>query len=901
MKQARNVVLAAAVARAMGVACGLAVAGEALAQDSAQKIEKIEVTGSNIKRIEGEGSLPVTVITREEIDRSGATTPMELLNLVSSNNSLGNVSIANVIGSTTFSAQTASLRGLGGGRTLVLINGKRIDGFSGEIQGVQGVDLSVIPFSAIERVEVLKDGASAVYGSDAIGGVINFIVRTDYQGAEAGVWYGAPTRSGGGAQEKASAAAGFGDLAKDRYNVMFSVSYDKQKNLDQADRDFSNTSYRPDLGLVAISSNTFPGRITTGGIGVPGTPGNCAPSVFFADLGGCYYDPSAVKGVQMIPDDKKWNFFSSARWQVTNDTQAYATFLASHDVNRYRIQSVPISNLFTYGPNADIPATVTVSPSSPFYPHDLAQAAGVDGQVLNVRYRAVENGLRDTTDTNSNNQLVVGLKGAWRNWDWDAAAFRSEGKNKNHLNGGFPLYSLLLPLLNGGTVNLFAPNTPEVLAQLQATNYVGDTFNGNSKNSGVQGKVSGEIWQLPAGPLAMAVGAEARRETLDQIPEPVLATGDLSGFGGNILPVHGSRDIRALFAELNVPLLRGLESTLAVRNDHYSDFGSTTNPKVSFRWEATKSLLLRASYGKGFLAPSLYQLFTPNISSVTATGQSDPVRCPVTNDTGLDCATQFPITFGGNTSLKPEKSEHASAGLVFEPHAGASIGLEYFKIRLNDAIVNGIPYATILGDLDQYGYLVTRGPADPNFPGLPGRITNIEQTYINLGAVHVEGLDLDLHWKAPKASWGRVKFDLSGTYYIRSDGQNTDGSFTGFVSNQNGAVVTGVIPRWKHYATLTWESGPWTATLGNLYQASYVDVAPDGNGDLRRVSSMSLWDVQASYKGFRHLTLTVGAKNVLDTNPPQSNQGNSFQVGFDPTYYDPRARFVYASVGYQFR
>ncbi len=893
--------LAAAVARALGAACAIAVAGQPLAQE-AQKVEKIEVTGSNIKRIEGETSLPVTVITREEIDRSGATTPMELLSLVSSNNSLGNVSLANVIGSTTFSAQTASLRGLGGGRTLVLVNGKRIDGFSGEVQGVQGVNLTVIPFAAIERVEVLKDGASAVYGSDAIGGVINFIVRTDYQGAQASVWYGSPTRSGGGEQLRASGSAGFGDLAKDRYNVVLSLSYDRQESLDQRDRNFSNTSYRPDLGLVAISSNSFPGRITTGGIGVPGEADrNCGETTYFEDLGGCYYDPSAIRGVQMIPDNEKWNFFGSARYQVSDSTQAYATFLASRDENRYVIQSVPISNLFTYGPNADIPATVTIGPTSPFYPHALAAAAGVAGQVLNVRYRAVENGLRDTSDTNVNNQLVAGLKGAWRDWDWDAAAFASRGTTKNHLNGGFPLYSLLLPLLNSGTVNLFAPNTPEVVSQLQATNYVGDTFNGTSKNTGVQAKASAEVLRLPAGPLAVAFGAEARRETLDQVPEPVLATGDLSGFGGNILPVHGSRNIRAFFAEANVPLLKGLEATVAVRSDRYSDFGSTTNPKVSFRWEATKAFLVRASYGEGFLAPSLYQLFTPNISSVTATGQSDPIRCPVTNDTGLDCATQFSITFGGNPDLKPETSKHESAGFVLEPWAGTSVAVDYFRVRLKDAITNGIPYATILGDLDQYGYLVTRGPADPAFPGLPGRITNILQTYINLGALHIEGVDLDFRYKTPARPWGRLRLDVSGTYYIRNDAQNLDGSYSGFVSNQNAAVVTGVVPRWKHYASVTWDSGPWSATLGNTFQSGYVDVLPDGNGNLRRVSSMSLWDLQGTYRGWRNVALTVGVKNLFDTDPPQSNQGNSFQVGFDPSYYDPRARFVYASLGYTFK
>ena len=893
--------LAAAVARAMGVACAVAAAGEALAQDAVQKVEKIEVTGSNIKRIEGEGSLPVTVITRDDIERSGATTPMELLKFVSANNSLGDVSLANVIGSATFSAQTASLRGLGGGRTLILVNGKRIDGFAGEVQGVQGVNLAAIPFSAIQRVEVLKDGASAIYGSDAIGGVINFIMRSDYRGGEAMAWYGSPTRAGGGEQLRASGTAGFGDLSSDGHNVVFSLSYDKQKSLDQRDRNFSNTSYRPELGLVAISSNSFPGRITTGGIGVPGTPDNCAPTTYFADLEGCYYDPSAIEGVQMVPDNEKWNFFGSARFQLNADTQAYATVLASRDENRYVIQSVPISNLFNYGPNGDIPATVTVSPSSPFYPTALAQAAGVAGQVLDVRYRAVENGLRDSTDTNENGQVVAGLKGAWKGFDWDAAAFYSRGTTKNHLNGGFPLYSQLLPLLNGGTVNLFAPNTPEVLAQLQATNYVGDTFNGTSENGGVQALASGEIGKLPAGAVALAFGVEARRESLDQVPEPVLATGDLSGFGGNILPVHVSRDIRAVFAEMVVPVAKGLEATLAVRSDHYSDFGRTTNPKASFRWEPDKRLLFRASYGEGFLAPSLYQLFTPNISGVTATGQSDPVRCPVTQDTGLDCETQFGVTFGGNAQLKPEESKQWSAGFVSEPFAGASLGVDYFNLRLDDAITNGIPYATILGDLAQYGHLVTRGAPDPAYPGLPGRITDIDQTYINLGKVHVEGIDVDLSYTAPRRSWGRVRLGLQGTYYIRYDTQNTDGTYTGNVSNQNGSVLTGVIPRWKHYASVTWESGPWSATLGNVYQASYGDVNPDGEGNLRRVSSMSLWDLQAVYKGWRNLALTVGVKNLLDTNPPQTNQANSFQVGFDPSYYDPRARFVFGSVAYSFK
>ena len=179
-KENRSVNMGAALVAAAGV-----VAAPAFAQQAEQPAakERIEVTGSNIKRVEGETALPVTIITKDDINRSGATTAVELLQLVGANASVGSVNVTSTIGATTFSAQTANLRGLTGGRTLVLINGKRVNGFAGEVNGVQGVNLAVIPFAAIERVEVLKDGASAVYGSDAIAGVINFIVRQDYRGA----------------------------------------------------------------------------------------------------------------------------------------------------------------------------------------------------------------------------------------------------------------------------------------------------------------------------------------------------------------------------------------------------------------------------------------------------------------------------------------------------------------------------------------------------------------------------------------------------------------------------------------------------------------------------------------------------------------------------------------------
>src|SRR5436190_6617453 len=554
--------LATSVAAALAALAGTS----ALAQDI-----RIDVTGSNIKRIEGEGALPVTVITRQDIDRSGATTAMELLQQISANNSVGSTTIANSVGALTFSAQTASLRGLTGARTLVLINGHRIDSFSGEVQGVTGVNLAAIPFAAIERVEVLKDGASAIYGSDAIAGVINFITRNDYNGAEITGFYGSPTRGGGGEQWTGTASIGFGDLNKQGWNAFLSGSYNEQKSLDQASRSYSNSSYIPSIGLIGVSSNTNPGRVTTGGIGAifngqrSNDTGNCGPTNIFVNddiLGtNCFFDPSRVHGINMIPNDKLYNFFGNANFKINNDWTAYVQGLYAKDETHLVIQPGPVSNLFVFGPE-DTPATITLQPTSAFYPHAIAAAAGVDGTPLNIRCRTFDNGFRDQTDTNEHWNFVAGLKGAWANWDWDGSGFYSEGKTTQRLNNGFQDYRILMPTLNSGVVNFFGENTPDVVNLERSANFVGDAITGRSKNYGAQVKTSGEIYKLPSGPLALAFGLEARKEELTQNMAEALQGGYITGYGGQIKDVEGSRKQWAAFTELNIPIVKTLEANV---------------------------------------------------------------------------------------------------------------------------------------------------------------------------------------------------------------------------------------------------------------------------------------------------------------------------------------------------
>jgi iron complex outermembrane receptor protein len=882
-----------------GVAAGLNAPVHAQSPDI-----KIEVTGSNIPRVAGEGPLPVQIVTRDAINRSGATNAQELMQLISANQSAGATNTTNVTGATTFGTQTASLRGLGGQRTLVLINGKRLASFGGEIQGNPGVDLNAIPFSAIERVEILKDGASAVYGSDAIGGVINFILRQDFSGVEATGYYGVPTRSGGGDSWQAKATAGWGDLTKDRYNVFVSAYYNQENALLLKDRDFGKTSYLPGINYNTSSGNTFPAYVSTGGIGSVFAYPNCQ-DFHYASLnvdGRCRYDPSP--DAQAIPELTQKGAYASGRLQINPDWQAYVNGMYTQGITHWNIQPVPISDQFPTPASNPISSqyngSILLPPTSPFYPHAAATAAGVDGQPLNVRYRAVENGNRDVIDTNDQWGVVGGAKGSFKNWDVDVDAFYNESKTKEHLSGGYPLLSKILPLLNSGQINVFGPNTPDTGAALQATNFVGDTFNGTNKMYGLEGKTSGDLYNLPAGPLALAVGASAWKEQFTQVANAALATADIAGYGGNLLSVDASRNVWATYAELNVPFVKNFEGDAAVRYDHYSDFGGTTNPKFSLRWQPSNQVLLRGSYGTGFLAPSLYQLYVPNTTSVTQPGLTDPVRCPITSDSN-DCDTQFGVLFGGNRNLRPETSYQVNAGIVIEPVKGMSFSIDWFKINLSNAIANGVTPGTILDNQSQYGYLITRAPPAPPYPNLPGQITQIDQRYLNLGAIHLSGFDIDFKYVLPPASAGQFTFAINSTYMSRYDVQQPDGSYLGFVSNNFQAATTGLTPRFKSYATLNWTLGPWTATLANSYQSSYIDVQTDNDGNLRRVGSLSLWDIQASYTGFKNLTLTLGAKNLFDTNPPLTNQNISFQGGYDPTYYDARARLIYGSVTYAFK
>jgi iron complex outermembrane receptor protein len=877
-------------------------------------VQRVEITGSSIKRVDAETALPVQVIQREEIEATGATTVEELLSTVSAATSNAVITPTMAAGATTGGIASASLRGLGGTRTLILINGRRVSSF-GAIGDSVSVDVNSIPLAAIERVEVLKDGASSIYGSDAIAGVINFILRREVQGGEVDAEYGTTTHDDA-QSTRLSLVYGHGNPSTDGYNFTLIGTYSNEGSLYGRDRSFSRSGISVEHNNDTTSGNAFPANIVINGKSYNPLAPNCAPSVSspFFGPGVCRYDPSPE--VQLLPPTERMGVMFNAVLPVNPELEAYTELAIGHNRVDTVIQPVPLSDQFALPPNNPLfnqdpyngNATVVLKPDSPYYPTAFVQGVVGPGQALPdvlVRYRSVITGLRSISDFITPSRAVVGLRGTLGRWDTDAAFIYSGSEVREEVHSGYPLYTKILPLLNSGEVNFFGPNTPDIQAAADATEFRGTAYSNSSTLTGLTGRATTDLMALSGGQLALALGAEGRRETYKSSPSEEIQAGDVSGYGGNFLPVDQARNVGAVYGEVDMPVAKGLEFDVAVRYDHYQGSGSATTPKASFRWQPSRELVLRGSIGRGFRAPSLTDLYAPQVTGTTANGQNDPLRCGVDgNQSSNDCATQFPILAGGNPDLKPERSRNITLGFVSELGGGFSLGLDGFDIRLTDTIIPGVPVETILGDLDRFGYLVHRGPVDPNFPNLPGPIIQIDQTQLNLGATYIRGIDIDAKWRLPRTSIGDFAARLTGTWFGQYKTQAPDGSWSNGIADANSvasANAAGIVPRWKHYLTLGWRGGPWQASVSNNFQTGYKDVPgtfedpTDPSFQYRHVGSYTTFDLLGSYFFGKGYEASLGVKNVFDRNPPYTNNGGQsfFQAGYDPSYADPRGRFFY--------
>ncbi len=888
-------------------ATGQDLAGES---DAVHALGKIVVTGSYIPTVERETALPVQVITRDEIERANILTAAQLVNTISATMSFSafnEVQGSGGLGMAGFAG--GALRGLGYQATLILVNGRRIANWAFT---TLGGDLNAVPLAAVERVEVLKNGASAIYGSDAVAGVINFILRKDFQGAEAYAQYDSPEHTGGYAKHF-TAGAGYGNLAIQGFNAYAMVDYQQYGGIEAGDRPFAARNYIPEEGVDRTSINSFPANVDTpAGVRNPtGDPSrgyakpSCAPPLSFPTAGSanqfqCRWNGDGSPAI--FNPSERLNVAGAFTWQIDPDNQLFFTGTYVQNRSEFPIWPTQVSNLTTLQQKRSflLPAT------SPFYPHEFARAFGVDGTPLNVYWSAIELGPRTIAPTTEQWNVVAGARGVAMGWTYDGAFNYSRSDVDQRATDGYMRESALLPILNSGVVNPFGPNAPSIVDLMSTAKFDGTLRTGTSSTTSLDFIASNEVLALPSGPVSVAIGLSARREELTQTSDPALASGDVLNLSATP-SLSGSRNIFALFGEANVPLVRTLEANLAVRYDHYSDFGGTTNPQVSLRWQPTPTLLLRGSAGTGYFAPALAGLFQPPIHGITPGNLSDAARCPVTHSP-QDCNTQFPLLGGGNPALQPTTSKQWSVGGVWAPARDLSMGLDYVSILLDDRInfftVQQIFAQCPNGVTGPTCYLIHRGPVDSAYPNLSGPIVQVDQFLTNLGKQKASAIDFTLQFLAPRQDWGQFKLNFTGTYNIENRRQQLDGSYPNQVNHYSLVGGNpGVIPYWHHYLVLDWNYGRWSVTVTENYQTGGYDQSPaPGTGtQLRTIGDYDVWNAGFAYAGFKNWTLSAGIKNVFDRDPPFSNQTQNFQVGYDPTYGDPHGRLYWAGVKYAFR
>ncbi len=877
-----------------------AVPGWASAQSTTE--QRVEITGSAIKRIDAESAVPVTQFRVEELKAQGVTSVEQILQLLSA--AQVTQTSSQQVGSGTGGASFADLRGIGASKTLILLNGRRVA--NNAIDG-SAVDLNMIPFAAIQRVEVLRDGASSLYGTDAIGGVINFITRNDFRGGTITLGIDRP-RGKGGEANNANVGFGYGDLNTQDFNIFGFVDVLKQDPIGGTDRPFNA---RQPGGL---SPTPFPANYFQSGdiVGNPAAPDCTTPSFLTPSGDGTSCIIKTSEFVDYTPKFDRTSMMLRGSVRLGSDHTLSVEWFNTENESTTRIAPVPYGGLrmnrlrpdgslnpyFPGNPGAITPAF----PIDPTFVAPTGLPAGAQPGYINVRWRALDGGSRTNISTNKQNRLLAGLEGTLMGWDYQTSVSLNENDIAENVTGYSNGVLISRGVLNG-VINPFGAQDAAGNAAIQAALLGGNLQNHTGKVVMVDGRASRELgdWFGAGKKAAVAVGAEFRNEDFVSAANPPVAELLIASTGVDPNSrSEGKRDVTALYGEVNVPLLRNLEVTAAARFDRYSDFGDTFNPKVSVLYRPLPTLLLRANYSTGFRAPSLYELNA--VPSYTNTGTvNDPVNCPGGNpipgkSRALNCNVQFQRLTGGNISLDPEESKNTNFGIVFEPTPGVTVGLDFWSVEISGSIA-ALSETTVLGDVRTFGQYIFRnaaGDLSTDGTACPGSTCGyLDLRQQNLGDTNTSGVDFSLNLRRNLGDMGRVNLGVNGTYVTKYEYQD----FIGGPFNQNVGRYVGLGPifRVQHTVTGSWMIGAWTLGGAVRYKSGYTDQDPSNE-----VTPYSTMDVYVGWKPMKGLDLTFGINNFRDTDPPYSNQNEVFQANYDPRFTDPTGRKYYLRATYQF-
>ena len=892
---------------AAAAALFLPLAAAAAPDTAAEPLETIIVTGSYLGRTDTETPSPVTVIDSEEIARSGLTSIADVIRSVSGDNS-GTLTQA-FSGALAGGASGVSLRAMSVDATLVLVDGHRMAAYPLGDDGQRPfVDISSLPLGLVERVEVLKDGASAIYGSDAIAGVVNIILRKQFVGTEVSGSVGTTSENDGNTQH-VSALYGFGDLHSDGHNVYFNIEYRHQQEILQEHRgsylnQLDLTRYGgPDLrggipGSLPYDGSAYaiPGQVAPLGNGqqldnfylLPG----CAPQNL-VDTTGCAWDTNTYKRIQ--PRTEGFNLTGHYAQALAGSwmNSLTASFFQS-DSEQYRqsnLYNAPVTlvpfawggarggNINQFDPTTTqivLPANHPDNPFNPASPYAAAAAAYYGSAYAGyiglpaLFYGALtdfpaQHALYDTDVV----RVADDLSGTAGSWNLSASAGYVRVATKVTYQS-FVRASALYAALADGSYRVgqnAGLNSPALHAALAPTTH--DTAVSELTYLALTG--SRPLMPLPGGDLAVATGIEARWERIDNPGEPYAIDGDIIMDGS--FYAHGSQNIYAAFAELSAPLSRAVELDAAARYDHYNQSGSSFTPKAGIKWKLAPQIALRGTYARGFRAPGIAESGDAGVGTSVAPAPSDPLRCPTTGSTA-DCGgpgSSVAILERGNANLQPEKSRSYTLGVIVEPFHNANLTLDYFNIRRDNEIATE-PYDPLTNAL--------RSSPTPG-SSLPGPIVAYVTPFVNASYSLTAGFDAELKMQFGLGAFGKLEAGIEATHLTESKQVfgDTTYDYLGTVgpTGLGGSVGT---PSTRGALNIDWTRGPLmlgaTYTYHSATRGVDESVGPEciqlsADNPHCYVAGFGYADVHGQYTWSDHFDINASIRNVTNRLPPLNN------------------------------
>ena len=940
----------------------------AQAQEDTKTLDAVEVTGSRIRQTDAVTQSPVAVISRAQIDGSGVSSVGELLLQLSAGgkalnakfNSSGNFGYPSDGGGIGAGSSQVDLRHLGSQRVLVLVDGVRWVNES-SASGVSGsADLNTIPLAIVERIEVLEDGASAIYGSDAIAGVINIITRKSYEGAEVHGYFGEYDR-GGETTEAGITIGGSGD----RFSAVFSASYFNQDSISAGS--WSQSEFPiPGGGLAYGSSGTPQGRFTFCDPSRPvGTYGSCTASQeFFYDVtlnngtttpvwnpanpsSGSYHDFSgadrfnyAPYNLLLTPSERK-SLFTNLRYDISDNVSLHAKMLYNNRQSANQAAPEPIF-VGPYAGTGGLADGVIIHENNPYNPFGIRLDPATNfGWVTR---RPVEVGPRIFEQDVDTWYFNIGLEGGIdfgdRGFDWDLNYVRSENSAEQTFRNGYNVANIRLALGDPAVcaavpgcvpLDLFGgqgrPMTPAMInwirtTQQDASKQVLDIMSAN---------ITGDLFDIGDRAAGFAAGIEHRNYQGEFNPDPLRQTGESQD--SFAAPVSADYDVSEIYGELNLPFADTFEVSAALRYSDYSTFGGATTGKVGFRWQPIEELVLRGTYSEGFRAPNLGELYGLTQFGATLIDPCGPTGTVVVNPadglntTPLETAcraqgvpnnfeqanTQITTFTGGNPNLDPEESESYTLGFVYSPGWAENLSWSDrmdFEMSYYSHDINGAIQARDIQAL--LNACLAAGGLDPSlcspFTRVAGGNLAPPSNFLdNLGVIETDGFDVKFNWVGPEMDWGRLTASLQSTHVLDYRAVDSDGNVA---QRRVGLEVNdSAIPDWQTNVQLGWQLADWSVNWNVRYISEVKESCNglaglpgcDADGDFHSLDSTIYNDVQLSWNNAfaaEGLKLAVGVNNIFDEDPPVCLTCSL--NGYDAGTYDLPGSFWYVSLDWKF-